>query len=82
MGLAKTHLQHLITAVALNVVRLGEWWLGTPPAKTRCDAFAALRMAAAESGLGPEFATSIKDDVACNARVAIPVPGAYRATGC
>jgi hypothetical protein len=30
MGLAKTRLQHLITAVALNVVRLGAWWLGTP----------------------------------------------------
>jgi transposase len=42
-GLAKTHLQHMITAAALNVVRLGAWWLGTPPAKTRCSPFAALR---------------------------------------
>jgi len=33
MGLAKTHLQHLISAVALNVVRLGACWLGTPQAK-------------------------------------------------
>ena len=47
IGLAKTHLQHLITAVALNVVRLGEWWLGTPQAKTRCSPFAALRAVAA-----------------------------------
>jgi transposase len=47
MGLAKTHLQHLITAVALNVVRLGAWWLGAPLAKTRCSPFAALRGAAA-----------------------------------
>jgi len=47
MGLAKTHLQHLLTAVALNVVRLGEWWLGTPPAKTRRSPFAVLRGAAA-----------------------------------
>lgn len=46
-GLAKTHLQQLITAVALNVARLGEWWLGTPPAKTRRSPFAALRVAAA-----------------------------------
>ena len=46
-GLAKTRLQHLITAVALNVVRLGEWWLGTPQAKTRCSPFAALRVVAA-----------------------------------
>jgi transposase len=47
VGLAKTHLQHMIIAVALNVVRLGEWWLGTPPAKTRCSPFAALRVRAA-----------------------------------
>jgi transposase len=47
MGLAKTHLQHLITAVALNVVRLGAWWLGTPHAKTRCSPFATLRTKAA-----------------------------------
>jgi transposase len=46
-GLAKTHLQHLLTAVALHVVRLGEWWLGTPPAKTRRSPFAVLRGAAA-----------------------------------
>ena len=47
IGLAKTPLQHLITAVALNVVRLGAWWLGTPRAKTRCSPFAALRAVAA-----------------------------------
>jgi transposase len=47
LGLARTHLQHLLTAAALNVLRLGEWWLGTPPAKTRRSLFAALRWAAA-----------------------------------
>jgi transposase len=47
VGLAKTHLQHLRTAVALNVVRLGEWWRGTPLAKSRCSPFAALRVAVA-----------------------------------
>jgi len=41
-GQAKTHLQHLLTAMALNVVRLGEWWLSTPPAKTRRSPFADL----------------------------------------
>jgi transposase len=46
-GLAKTRLQHLIAAVALNVVRLGGWWLGTPQAKTRCPPLAALRAVAA-----------------------------------
>src|SRR5712691_382474 len=39
MGLAKTHLQHIATAAALNLVRLGEWWAGTPHAKTRCSPF-------------------------------------------
>jgi hypothetical protein len=47
-------------AVALNVIRLGEWWLGTPRAKTRSSPFAALRVTAAESHLAQEFATSIK----------------------
>jgi transposase len=47
MGLAKTHLQHLLIAVGLNVVRLSEWWLGTPPAKTRRSPFADLGVAVA-----------------------------------
>ena len=42
MGLAKTHLQHLITATALNLVRVAAWLEGTPRAKTRRSAFAAL----------------------------------------
>jgi hypothetical protein len=45
IGLAKTHSQHLATAAALNVVRLGEWLTGTPRAKTRCSPFAALKAA-------------------------------------
>jgi transposase len=44
-GLAKTHVQHLATAAALNFVRLGEWLAGTPWAKTRCSPFAALKAA-------------------------------------
>jgi hypothetical protein len=32
MGMARKHLQHLLTAVALNVVWLGAWWRGTSPA--------------------------------------------------
>lgn len=43
IGMAKTHLQHVLTAVALNVVRVGEWLAGTPIAKTRLSPFAALR---------------------------------------
>jgi transposase len=45
IGQAKTHLQHLATAAALNFVRIGEWLAGTPQAKTRCSPFAALKAA-------------------------------------
>ena len=45
IGLARTHLQPRATAAALNVVRIGEWLAGTPPAKTRCSPFAALKAA-------------------------------------
>jgi transposase len=43
LGEAKAHLQHILTAAAINVVRLSEWWAGTPLAKTRCSRFAALQ---------------------------------------
>jgi transposase len=43
IGQAKTHLQHLVTAVAINLIRVGEWWAGTPLAPTRCSRFAALQ---------------------------------------
>jgi transposase len=42
VGLAKTHLQHLATGAALNLVRLGAWLAGTPLAATRRSAFATL----------------------------------------
>ncbi len=35
VGLAKTHLQHILTAVALNLIRLGAWLSGVPYAQTR-----------------------------------------------
>ena len=41
-GLAKTHLQHVATATAINVVRLADWWNQAPRASTRRSAFAAL----------------------------------------
>jgi DDE family transposase len=42
MGLAKTHLQHLLTATALNFVRLSNWLAGTPLATTRRSSFVKL----------------------------------------
>lgn len=44
MGLAKTHLQHLATAAAMNLVRLDAWLEGIPHARTRISRFAALRL--------------------------------------
>jgi transposase len=46
IGLAKTHLQHVITAAAINLVRIAEWRNATPTAQTRRSRFAALRLAA------------------------------------
>ncbi len=46
IGLAKTRLQHVLTAVAINLVRVAEWCAGTPVAKTRRSRFAALQMTA------------------------------------
>jgi transposase len=39
VGLAKVHLGHLLTAVAMNFVRVGEWLAGRPRAQTRRSAF-------------------------------------------
>ena len=42
IGQAKTHLQNIISAVAMNLVRLDDWLNAIQPAKTRTSAFAAL----------------------------------------
>jgi transposase len=41
-GLAKTHLQHVATAAAINVGRLSDWSRAVPRAATRTSCFAAL----------------------------------------
>lgn len=41
-GLKKTHLQHILTAVALNIVRVVNWLHDLPRAKTRRSAFVRL----------------------------------------
>jgi Transposase DDE domain len=42
LGMPKTHLQHIVTATATNIVRLVHWLDGVPFAKTRTSRFAAL----------------------------------------
>ncbi len=45
IGLAKTHLQHVLTATAINLIRVGAWLEEIPLAKTRRSPFVALRAA-------------------------------------
>lgn len=42
IGLARTHVQHVAMAAAINVHRLADWWSETPRARTRQSTFAAL----------------------------------------
>ncbi len=42
IGQAKTHLQHVLTAVALTVARVYAWWRGVPRGGTRVSQFAKL----------------------------------------
>ena len=46
IGLARVRLGQLLTAAGLNLLRLGEWFLETAPAKTRITPFARLMAAA------------------------------------
>lgn len=45
LGQAKVHLQHVLTALAINLVRLDAWLRGIAPAATRQSRFAALMAA-------------------------------------
>jgi len=42
LGLAKPHLQHVLTATAINLLRVGAWLADLPLAQTRRSPFAAL----------------------------------------
>jgi transposase len=46
-GLAKTHLDHVFSAVALNLIRLDAWWNGHPLDRTRTSHLARLELALA-----------------------------------
>jgi transposase len=52
IGLARVHLGHLLTAVALNFVRVGEWLAGIPRAKTRRSVFWQLMQVAPPPAAG------------------------------
>ncbi|MFI6006992.1 IS1182 family transposase [Streptomyces sp. NPDC051366] len=46
IGLPKTHLAHVLTATAVNLIRLDAWWNEAPLARTRVSRLAALDLAA------------------------------------
>ena len=41
-GYAKTHLDHILTATAINCLRLNDWFAGRPKATTQQSRFARL----------------------------------------
>jgi hypothetical protein len=45
--LTKTHLEHVLGAVALNLIRLDAWWHGRPLDRTRTSHLARLELALA-----------------------------------
>jgi transposase len=47
IGLAKTHLQHVFTAMAMNLIRAVRWLAGEEPAQTHHSSFVKLCLAAA-----------------------------------
>jgi len=47
IGLAKTYLQHILTAAAINIVRMDAWLTGTPLARIRTSRFQTLNSVAA-----------------------------------
>jgi hypothetical protein len=47
LGQPKTHLQHILSAVALNLLRINAWLNGAPLAPTRQSSFARLMAQAA-----------------------------------
>ncbi len=46
-GLARTHLEHVYSAIALNMIRLHAWWNGHPLDRTRATHLARLELALA-----------------------------------
>ena len=44
IGSAKTRLQHIVTAAAINLIRINDWWTSTPRGRTRQSRFAALEL--------------------------------------
>jgi transposase len=58
LGLAKTHLQNIVTAVAINIARVDAWLRDKPRAATRTSKFAALRPTWTQLALCPSPGTA------------------------
>ncbi len=76
-SLAKTHLQHVLTSVAINVVRMVAWLQGQPHAKTRRSRFASLAPAKPYSTMRQQHPLLLKPHLqAC----CLQLPGSFHRT--
>jgi transposase len=76
-GLAKTHLQHVVTAAAINMDRLINWLDEIPRAQTRRSRFAALEPAAMMGTNSPTVTLTCFDDgCQCGTQQSVPSAGA------
>ena len=71
-GLAKTHLEHVYAAAALNLIRLDAYWNDQPLDRRRTSHLARLNLSLAAS---PELTTRIAETVKCR-RVSLAGPAA------
>lgn len=72
IGFAKTHLQHLVTAVAINLISIGDW-VGRNPHSSD-PLFAVCRPSRCNVNHSEEFATSVKVGITPIKRTAIGDP--------
>ncbi|MFD7676585.1 hypothetical protein [Streptomyces anulatus] len=47
LGIQKTHLEHVFSAAAINLIRLDAWWNGHPLDRTRASHLARLDLSLA-----------------------------------
>ncbi len=78
-GLAKTHLEHVYSAVALNLIRLDAWWNGHPLDRRRTSHLARLELAlAAQPRINHQGLGRCQPDPASSGQVTRHRPGPIR----
>jgi len=78
IGYARVHLQHVLTAVALNVVRLANWFAKRPRIRTKPIPFVALFPACTGSHLNPRWWAGKEIGMGLHAPLGVRVSGSER----